>query len=65
MNKVYIEYCIFYERYDSDDNDLKKVGFSTLEAMEECLKSMREQNKIRLTYLNIVCKKITLERLDI
>ena len=23
----YIEYCIFYERYDSDDNDLKKWGF--------------------------------------
>lgn len=50
------------EEYKIEDHH---VGFSTLEAMEECLKSMREINKVPPTYFNIVCKKETVEILDL
>ena len=57
------EYKIYYNRYTTDEDHL--VGFSTLEAMEECLKSMRETNKGFPTYFNIVYKKETVETLDL
>lgn len=57
------EYKIYYNRYTTDVDH--HVGFSTLEAMEECLKNMRETNKSFPTYFNIVCKKETVETLDL
>lgn len=57
------EYKIYYNRYTTDEDH--HVGFTTLEAMEECLKSMREINKVSPTYFNIVCKKETVERLEL
>lgn len=58
--KIYYEYC---DRHSPDE--VRHVTFSTLEAMEEYLKSMREINKVCPIYFNIVCKKETVERLDL
>ena len=58
--KIYYKY---YNRYSTDDT--RQATFSTLEAMEERLKSMREINKAFPTYFNIVCEKETVERLDL
>lgn len=58
--KIYYEY---YNRYSTDNT--RQVTFSTLEAMEDRLKSMREINKAFPTYFNIVCKKETVETLDL
>lgn len=41
--------------YSTDDNH--HATFSTIEAMEECLKSMREISKVPPTYLNRISKK--------
>ena len=49
--------------YSTDDNH--HATFSTIEAMEECLKSMREISKVPPTYLNRICKKETVEILDL
>lgn len=57
------EYKIYYNRYETDVDH--HVGFTTLEAMEEALKGMRETNKAVPTYFNIVCKKETVERLNL
>lgn len=57
------EYKIYYNRYLTDEDH--HVTFGTQEAMEECLKRMREINKGFPTYFNIVCKKETVETLDL
>lgn len=62
-NKSLTEYKIYYNRYTTDEDH--HVGFTTLEAMEEALKGMRETNKGFPTYFNIVCKKETVERLNL
>ena len=62
-NKSLTEYKIYYNRYTTDVDH--HVGFTTLEAMEEALKGMRETNKAVPTYFNIVCKKETVERLEL
>jgi hypothetical protein len=62
-NKSLTEYKIYYNRYTTDEDH--HVGFTTLEAMEEALKGMRETNKAVPTYFNIVCKKETVERLNL
>lgn len=62
-NKSLTEYKIYYNRYTTDED--YHVGFTTLEAMEEALKGMRETNKAFPTYFNIVCKKETVERLNL
>lgn len=62
-NKLITEYKIYYTR-DSTGED-HHLTFSTQEAMEGCLECMRETNKTCTTYLNIVCKKETVETLDL
>ena len=59
--KIYYNY---YNRYSTYDGD-RHVTFSTQEAMEERLKIMRETNNAFPTYFNIVCKKETIEILDL
>lgn len=46
-----------YKLYSPDENH--HATFSTIEVMEECLKSMREINKVPPTYLNRISKKET------
>lgn len=46
-----------YKIYSTDDEH--HATFSTIEAMEECLRSMWEINKVPATYLNRIYKKET------
>ena len=60
------EYKIYYNYYSRHStNGDRQVTFSTQEAMEERLKIMRETNNAFPTYFNIVCKKETVEILDL
>jgi hypothetical protein len=60
------EYKIYYEYYNRYSHDeVRHATFSTLEAMEERLETMRDINKASPTYFNIVCKKETVEILDL
>lgn len=60
------EYKIYYKYYNRRSMDESRhTTFSTLEAMEERLKSMREINKAFPTYFDIRCTKETVETLDL
>lgn len=60
------QYKIYYKYYNRRSMDeSRQATFNTQEAMEERLKSMREINKAFPTYFNIVCKKETVEILDL
>ena len=56
------EYNIYFDTYYSSGTNV--ASFQTLEDMTKHLEYMRTRNNLCLTYFNIECKKVTIEKLD-